>query len=256
MTAAWVGSITGISSACLERRAAVGHAGAAEHQRVGAVAVAQLRADLLHALQRAGAVGELGDAEAERQVAGEALAQAELADVAQMAGQRGPQDGEDAEALAARQRGEQAAFGDAEDRPVGRLAAQLQARIAEAGDHEGSGVAPLPDQPAERLHDLLDMGLGLDAGRAFGQRDAVDLGSARHAQRRHRAVDRRGHRNARVGIDDDDAFAHGQVLARRASRASMDHGRTSCIVRRHDRREAGDLPPEAVNLYTLEAAAP
>ena len=81
-----------------------------------------------------------------------------------MAPQRALQDRDDAEALTLRQRGEQAALGDAEHRPQRRLARGMQTRIAEAGDDEGVGIGARADQPADRLHHLLDVGLGLDPG--------------------------------------------------------------------------------------------
>ena len=52
---------------------------------------------------------------------------------------------------------------------------------------------------------LLDMLLGLDAGRAFLQRHAVDGRAARHAQRLHRVVDAARDGFGRIGIDDEDA---------------------------------------------------
>ena len=120
VTAAWVGSITGRPERRLEVRAILGHAGAAQHQDVGAVLVAQPRADLAHAREGALPVGELDHAEPERQFARKARRQTQLAHVAQMAGERGLENRDDAEALAAGQRGQQAAFGDPEHRPRGR----------------------------------------------------------------------------------------------------------------------------------------
>ena len=56
--------------------------------------------------------------------------------------------------------------------------------------------------------DLLDMGLVLDAGRAFLQGHAFDGRAARHAQRLHRGVDALGDGFGGVGIDDEDAVGH------------------------------------------------
>ena len=58
---------------------------------------------------------------------------------------------------------------------------------------------------ADRRHDLLDMRLGLDAGRAFLERHAFDGRAAGHAQRLHRRVDAVGHGLGGIRIDDEDA---------------------------------------------------
>ena len=90
------------------------------------------------------------------------------------------------------------------------LAHGVQAGVGEAGDHEGSGtVVLLLDQAAEGGDHLVDVALGLYAGRSLGQGEAFDLRAAGVPQRLDRRVDRAGHALAAVGIDDDDAFGHG-----------------------------------------------
>ena len=54
-------------------------------------------------------------------------------------------------------------------------------------------------------HDLLDMGLVLDAGRAFLEGHAFDGRAALHAQRLHRGIDALGDGLGGIGIDDEDA---------------------------------------------------
>ena len=83
----------------------------------------------------------------ERALAGEPAVEPHLAQIAPVAGDRLRRDRDDAEAVAARERGEHAAFVDAEHRPPRRLAAHVQAGIAEAGDDEGVGRVVLLDQP-------------------------------------------------------------------------------------------------------------
>ena len=97
---------------------------------------------------------------------------------------------------------------DAEDRRAGRLPCGMEAGVGEAGDDEG--IRPLPlDGAAERRHHLVHVALGLDAGRAFVERHAVDGGTAAEAKAVQCARDVVGHRGAAVGIDDEDAGAHG-----------------------------------------------
>ena len=63
----------------------------------------------------------------------------------------------------------------------------------------------LTHQLEERLHHAVHVLLGLDAGRAFLERHAVDGRAAGHAQRLDRLVDAAGHGFGRVWIDDEDA---------------------------------------------------
>ena len=62
--------------------------------------------------------GGFRDAHVERTLAGEPVHQSHLAQIAQMAADRALRDRDDAEGLGAGQRGQHAAFGDAEHRPV------------------------------------------------------------------------------------------------------------------------------------------
>ena len=62
---------------------------------------------------------------------------------------------------------------------------------------------------ADRSDDLLDMGLVLDAGRAFLERHAFDGRAALHAQRLHRGIDALGDGLGGIGIDDEDAIGVG-----------------------------------------------
>src|ERR1700719_1646679 len=84
-------------------------------------------------------------------------------------------DADDAEGFRALQRRQYAAFGDAEHRPIGSFAADMQTRVAVAGDHEGGGAVIALDQPAQRHRHAVDVGLALDPVRSLGQRRADDL---------------------------------------------------------------------------------
>ena len=105
-----------------------------------------------------------------------------------MAADRALRDRDDAEGFGARQRRQHAAFGDAEHRPVRCLAADMQARIAVAGDDEGGRLVVAFDQTAQRHRHAIDIGLALDPERALGQRLADDLGSALKAERLERVL--------------------------------------------------------------------
>ena len=200
----------GHAEAGFQPRALARHAGAAHDDDVGAVLVDQLAADRGHASLRFSVVGQLGDAEADGEVGGDARLDAERAQVAPVPGHAGGQDGDDADGAAERQRRQQTALGDAEGRLASYLAHGVQTGVGEAGDHEGSGtVVLLLDQAAEGGDHLVDVALGLYAGRSLGQGEAFDLRAAGVPQRLDRRVDRAGHALAAVGIDDDDAFGHG-----------------------------------------------
>ena len=99
----------------LQAIAIAGHAGAAHDQHIGTVVIAKLGGDLGHAAEGAGFVDKLDDAQADGAVAGHPVVQPHLSDIAQMARDRSPQDGDHAEALAERKRGQDAALGDAQD---------------------------------------------------------------------------------------------------------------------------------------------
>src|SRR6185503_779433 len=81
----------------LQRLAVARHAGAAHHHDVRTVPLAQGLADLHHPAERFPLIGQLDDRNADRQLAGKALAHAERTDVAQVARDRLLQDGDDAE---------------------------------------------------------------------------------------------------------------------------------------------------------------
>ena len=86
----------------------------------------------------------------------------------------------------------------------------LKTRIGEAGDDEGRGALVLSlDPAADRRDHGVDVFLGLDARRPLGQRQAFDPGPALEAQGRERPVDVLGDRDRGIGVDDQDAFAHG-----------------------------------------------
>ena len=100
----------------LQAVAIAGHAGAAHDQHVGAVLVAQFGRDLGHAGKGDGLVAELRDAQADGAIAGHAVGDAHLPDIAQMAWNGFLQDRDDAEALAERHCRVDAALGDAQHR--------------------------------------------------------------------------------------------------------------------------------------------
>ena len=86
--------------------------------------------------------------------------------------------------------------------------------IGEAREHEGGrAVVAALDHSAERHDDAVDMMLGLDSGRALGQRQALELGGRVDAEVLESGVDAVGHLGRRVGVDDDDmigdAIGHG-----------------------------------------------
>ena len=70
--------------------------------------------------------------------------QAHLPEIADVPADRALRDRDHAKGFGARQRRQHAAFGDAEHRPVGGLAADMQAGIAVAGDHEGAPTGCRP----------------------------------------------------------------------------------------------------------------
>jgi hypothetical protein len=114
------------------------HAGAAEDERVGAVGVAQLRADLGHAGKRDVRIGEVRDAEVQRPVTGQPVHHAHRAEGAQVAGDGGGQDRDDAEALAEGEGGVNGGLLDAEDGFGGAVAQRVEAGVAETGDDEAA----------------------------------------------------------------------------------------------------------------------
>ena len=151
---------------------------------------------------------KLGDPEADGALARHACTQAERGDIAPVARDRALEDRDDAEALAPCERRQDAALRDAEDRCVGRLPRGMEAGVGEAGNDEGIRAFPL-DRAAKRRNHLVHVTLGLDAGRAIGECHAVDGGPAVQAKAVQGARDVLGHCLAAVGVDDEDAGAHG-----------------------------------------------
>ena len=72
----------------------------------------------------------------------------------------------------------------------------MEAGIAEAGDHERARLRlELADEAEERGDHAVDVALGLDPRRAFGERQALDPRPAGEPQRRAGAIDTLGHRD-------------------------------------------------------------
>ena len=122
-----------------------------------------------------------------------------------MAADRALRDRNDAEGFGARQRRQHAAFGDAEHRPVGGFAADMQARIAVAGNDEGGRMVVAFDEAAQRHRHAIDIGLALDPVGALGQRLADDLRSALEVERLQGLLQSLCHELVGVGIDDENA---------------------------------------------------
>ena len=101
---------------------------------------------------------------------------------------------------AARHRGQHAAFGDAEHRPVGAFPADMQAGIAVAGDDEGRCAVVAFDQSPQRHRHAVDIGLALDPVRSLGQRRADDFRPVGEIERLQRVFQPLGHGD--VGIRD------------------------------------------------------
>src|SRR5262249_8643354 len=130
---------------------------------------------------------------------------------------------------AARERGENAAFGDAEYRPARALAAYLQTWIAVARDHEGVRLVVRFHHAAERQHHLLGVALRLDAERALGERRATDRRAISEAQSLQRLVEALRHRRVRIGVDDENiAFTLCQACV--SLRARSSGGRDAAIL--------------------------
>ena len=119
VTAAWVGSMTGMPSACSSGAAVARHARTTHHQGLGTVFLLQLATDIDHALERRFATLSLGDRHFEWAFTGKAVHEPHLAQITQVPGDRALADGNDAEASGVGERGQDAAFSDAEDRPLG-----------------------------------------------------------------------------------------------------------------------------------------
>src|SRR6056297_1697598 len=120
-------------------------------------------------------------------------------------------DGDHAEAIGARQGGEHAAFGDAEDRARGCLAADMQAGIGIAGDDEGIRRI-LRDDPRQRQRHALGVLLALDAERSLAQGAADDLRAVSKGQRLKRLREPVGDGLVGIGVDDENACASAHLL--------------------------------------------
>jgi len=139
----------------------------------------------------------------------EALGEPHLKEIAPVPGDRALADRNDAEAARARERGEHAAFGDAEYRPRGALAADVQPRIAVARDHEGVGRIVRLDHAPQRHHHAFDVGLGLDAERTFREGGTHDLRTVWKPQRLQCRVETAG--DVLIGIRIDDANSRRRI---------------------------------------------
>ena len=121
----------------LQRFAMTRHAGTAHHDGVGSVFLLKSAADFDHFRQRSFARGGLRHAHVERAFSGQPFHKFHLPEIADMAAYRALRDRNDAESLRARQRCQYAAFGDAENRTIRSFAADMQTRIAIAGNDKG-----------------------------------------------------------------------------------------------------------------------
>ena len=119
-----------------------------------------------------------------------------------MAADRALRDRDDAEGFSARKRRQHAALGDAEHGPVGGFAADMQARIAVAGNNEGGRMVVAFDEAAQRHRHAVDVGLALDPVGALGQRLANDLRSAFKTERLQGLLQPLCHEMVGIGIDD------------------------------------------------------
>jgi flavin reductase (DIM6/NTAB) family NADH-FMN oxidoreductase RutF len=197
-----------------QRRPQPSHTGTAHDDGTGAVLVFEGAADLDHLRQRSASRGGLRHAHVERSLAGQPVYQPHLAKITDMPADRTLRDGDDAKGFGARHRRQHAAFGDAEHRPISSFPADMQARIAVAGDHEGCRTVIALDQPAQRHRHAVDIGLALDPVRTLDQRCADDLRSVREIERFQGLFKSLGHGDVGIGIDHEDARAgHGLFLA-------------------------------------------
>ena len=147
-----------------------------------------------------------------------------------MPGDRALADGNDAEASGVGERGQDAAFSDAEDRPRGALTTDMEPWIAVAGNHKGVGGIVCLHHPAQRHHDAFDVGLGLNSKWAFRKGGTHDLRTVRKSQRVQCRIETSGDGFIRIRIDNvntpRDAFiirllAGGCDLAATSSRCSV-----------------------------------
>jgi flavin reductase (DIM6/NTAB) family NADH-FMN oxidoreductase RutF len=189
----------------LQRTAVTRHAGATHHDSAGSVFVLERASDLDHLRQRSFARRRFRHAHVERPFPGQAIHQAHLPEVTDVAADRALCDRNDAESFGARQRGQHAAFGDAEHGPVGCFAADMQPRIAVAGNDEGGRMVVAFDEAAQRHRHAIDIGLALDPIGALGQRLADDLRSTFKVEWLQGLLQPLCYKLVGVGIDDENA---------------------------------------------------
>ncbi|MNT54037.1 hypothetical protein D3C72_1911680 [compost metagenome] len=72
----------------------------------------------------------------------------------------------------------------------------------------------LAHKPRQRQRHAFDVHLGLHAGRPFGQRQAPDARTARHAQRLQGGVERVRHGLRGIGVDDKEGLFHSSILGK------------------------------------------
>ena len=205
VTAACVGSITAMPSASSRGRRWRAMPAQPITMARGAVLVAQRAADLDHPRQRAFARGGFRDAHVERPLAGKAIGQSHLPEIAHVTRDRALGDRDDAKRFGAGQCGQHAALGDAEHGAVGAFAADLKPGIAVAGDDKGSRAVVALDQPAQRHGDAVDIGLAFNAERSLGQGLADQLRPALETERLQRVLQPLRDRRVGIRIDDENA---------------------------------------------------
>ena len=217
-TAACVGSMTGMPSLCSS--GARWTAMPAQPRTIDPGAVrAKEAADLHQPAEGRLAAGTLVDAHPQRPLPRETVRDAHPPEIAQMPGDRGLGDGDDAEAIAAGERRQDPRLLNAEDRDLRHRPAGVDAGIGIAGDDEGRGVRAGFDQPHQRQDDAVDVELALDAERAFGERQAFDRRAAAEPEGLKRPVEPGGDGGVGVRVDDDNrtsaagVCAHGAILA-------------------------------------------
>src|SRR5919198_1288842 len=127
----------------LDPIAVLRHPRAAHDHGVGAIG-AEMSSHVDHPVERLGFVCEIDHRQLHRTLSCESPGEPHGVDHPQMARDRARQDGDHTKSLAEGESGEDAAFHNTQDRLLRCLARRVQARIAEAGDHERRrfGVEP------------------------------------------------------------------------------------------------------------------
>ncbi|MBN8944827.1 MAG: hypothetical protein J0H01_35305 [Rhizobiales bacterium] len=162
----------------LQRLAVTRHAGTAHDDHAGAIELFQRAADRDHSRQPAFSRRGFRDRHLQRPLAGKAIHQRHLRQIADMARDRAGADGDDAEALGTGSCRQHAASGDAAHRARGTFAHAVYGRIGVAGDDEGIDVIHSLDATAQRNGDAIGMFPRLDAQWTLAQRLADDLEAA------------------------------------------------------------------------------